>query len=193
MDVNTDSNTSQRDNCNLDSFLQAMGQSVVAPAVSLPYLRRNAAFLQEPDSDVHGWVEFKLSTLGAVYSYTIESGDLSLANDWFDKLKAENSLLQFVSADDGLVHKEPKVDGYQNLIDWPNAEDIHANTKGKFCCRDNYEDGEVSTTNNAHAVRAARRLAELATLVARPDEEVQQLSQTADRMAAATVAATQVG
>ena len=79
MDVNTDSNTRQRDNCNLDSALQAQGQAVIAPAAALRYLRRNSRFLNEPDANVHGWSEFALSTLSAVYDYTRVSGDSSVA------------------------------------------------------------------------------------------------------------------
>ena len=46
-----------------------MGQASVAPAASLRYQRRNAAFLQEPDSDVHGWTEFRLSSLNVVFQW----------------------------------------------------------------------------------------------------------------------------
>ena len=50
MDVNTDSNARQRDNCNVDSHITAMHQAAAGPASSAPFRQRNAAFLFEPVS-----------------------------------------------------------------------------------------------------------------------------------------------
>jgi hypothetical protein len=107
MDVNTDSNARQRDNCNVDSHITAMHQAATAPASSAAYRRRNAEFLFELDGAVHPWTEFKLFSLGAVHEYTLDTGDLSLANQTFDELVRHYSMTQFVNATDGLVHKAP--------------------------------------------------------------------------------------
>ena len=53
MDVNTDSNARQRDNCNVDSHITALHQAAAGPAASAAYRRRNAAFNFEPDAKVH--------------------------------------------------------------------------------------------------------------------------------------------
>ena len=63
LDVNTDSNTRQRDPCNWDSHLQALGQAAIAPAGSIPYRKRSVTFLFEPDAHVMVWSEFFLFTL----------------------------------------------------------------------------------------------------------------------------------
>ena len=69
LDVNTDSNTRQRDPCNWDSHLQALGQAAIAPTGSIPYRRRSVTFLFEPDARVMVWTEFYLFTLFAAYEY----------------------------------------------------------------------------------------------------------------------------
>eukprot|EP01052_Picozoa_sp_SAG31_P028843 SAG31_NODE_2819_length_5041_cov_10.089235_4_plen_447_part_00 len=67
LDVNTDSNTRQRDPCNWDSHLQALGQAAIAPAASAPYRKRSVAILFDPDAQVMVWTEFFLFTLFASY------------------------------------------------------------------------------------------------------------------------------
>jgi hypothetical protein len=84
MDVNTDSNARQRDNCNVDAHITAMHQAAAAPAASAVYRKRNVQFLFQPDAHVHPWTEFKLFSLGAVHEYTYDTGDLSVANHTFD-------------------------------------------------------------------------------------------------------------
>ena len=58
LDVNTDSNTRQRDPCNWDSHLQALGQAAIAPVASTPYRKRSLTFLFQPDALVNVWTEF---------------------------------------------------------------------------------------------------------------------------------------
>jgi len=110
LDVNTDSNTRQRDPCNWDSHLQALGQAVIAPAASTPYRRRSVAILFDPDAQVMVWTEFFLFTLFAAAAYSFESGDLGIARSHFDTLSAEYSCGQFVTPLAGggsLVIKDP--------------------------------------------------------------------------------------
>ena len=86
----------QRDNCNIDSHITAMHQAAAGPAASANYRRRNGFFLFEPDAKVHPWTEFKLASLGAVHEYTLDTGDLSLANKTFTNLLKHYSLSQFI-------------------------------------------------------------------------------------------------
>ena len=185
MDVNTDSNARQRDNCNVDSHITAMHQAAASQAASAPYRRRNAAFLFQPDSKVHPWTEFKLFSLGAVHEYALDTGDMSVANATFDNLVEHYSLGQFIQQhNDGLVHKAP-IEGlppgtptqaadnakyyfqvYQDLIDYPDEPDVFNNNTafpaGARCCKDNYVmDYSVSTVINAHVAHAHRRLADM--------------------------------
>ena len=190
MDVNTDSNARQRDNCNVDSHITAMHQAAAAPAASAAYRRRNALFLFEPDAHVHPWTEFKLFSLGAVHAYTLDTGDLYVANHTFEMLLRDYSLTQFIESEDGLVHKAAMAglppgmatqaansaqyynQVYQDLVDWPNAVDALALSNfpdGATCCLDGYEYGSVSTAINAHVAHAHRRLAQLARWIGRPE------------------------
>jgi hypothetical protein len=193
MDVNTDSNARQRDNCNVDAHITAMHQAATAPASSAAYRRRNAAFLFELDGAVHPWTEFKLFSLGAVHEYTLDTGDLTLAAQTFDELVRHYSLTQFVNATDGLVHKAPKAglpkgmptqaannaeyyfQVWQDLVDYPNRPDA-LNDDDKFpeganCCRDDYVDSNISTAINVHTAHAHRRLAQMSRWLGRPEAE----------------------
>ena len=206
MDVNTDSNARQRDNCNVDSHITAMHQAAAAPAASAAYRRRNALFLFEPDAHVHPWTEFKLFSLGAVHAYTQDTGDLSVAAQTFDTLVKDYSLTQFVDANDGLVHKPP-FQGlppgmatqaantlayydlvYQDLIDWPNAADALNDDarypEGATCCHDGFVPSNVSTPINAHVAHAHRRLAEMARWLERPEAEAAAFDAKADGIVA---------
>ena len=107
MDVNTDSNARQRDNCNIDSHITAMHQAAAGPAASANYRRRNGFFLFEPDAKVHPWSEFKLASLGAVHEYTLDTGDLSLANETFDNLLEHYSLSKFIQQEPEPVRTPP--------------------------------------------------------------------------------------
>jgi hypothetical protein len=174
MDVNTDSNTRQRDNCNLDSMLQTMAQVLVAPSTALRYVRRNTAYLNQPDAIVHGWTEFQIANIGAAWEYTMHSGDASVANVNFDHLKYNCSLLQFFDNNSKLISKHIGEPGYQNLIDWPDSQDIFAPEQER-CCRDGYKDGDKSTAINAHAFLTLRRLADIADWTGKPSSESETL------------------
>lgn len=200
LDVNTDSNTRQRDPCNWDSHLQALGQAAIAPAASTPYRWRSLTFLFEPDARVMVWTEFYLFTLFATYSYTLESADLRIANTFFDRLAAEYSLQQFVRPMAGgggsLVIKDAgQVSGkcesgnisngaciYKDLIDWPNNHDSLVSPPTSLdasCCRDGYVMGSANAPINAHTWAAQRKLSWLATAIGRPAAEAQRYAATA--------------
>eukprot|EP01045_Picozoa_sp_COSAG04_P022560 COSAG04_NODE_2567_length_3916_cov_3.837831_3_plen_550_part_00 len=201
MDVNTDSNARQRDNCNVDSHITAMHQAAAAPLASARYRRRNAAFLFEPDAHVHPWSEFKLFSIGAVHEYTLDTGDVSLANETFDEMVAHYSLTQFIDHTDGLVHKPPSVGiphglptqktndaqyyylVYQDLIDWPNAVDAlnpPGFAEGETCCKDGHEGSNITTAINGHVAHAHRRLADMARWIGRPAAEAARYDALAD-------------
>jgi alpha-L-rhamnosidase len=204
LDVNTDSNTRQRDPCNWDSHLQALGQAAVAPAASAPYRRRSVSILFDPDAQVMVWTEFFLFSLFAVSAYTLESGNVDVAISVFDRLVAEYSCGQFITSvgADGasLVIKDPgqgKVapNGssecryghtgmaclYKDLIDWPVHTDalLPQGDPDILCCRDGYVMNDANAPINAHVLAAHRDLAWLATAIGRPASEAERYARAA--------------
>lgn len=202
LDVNTDSNTRQRDPCNWDSHLQALGQAAIAPVASAPYRRRSMATLFQPDARVMVWTEFFLFTLFAAYEYTFDSGDVSVAERNFDRLVVEYSCGQFVTAtgSGSLVIKDPgqrpvAPNGsstclyghtgmacmYKDLIDWPVTNDslLPADAPDKSCCRDGYVMNAANAPINAHVWAAHHKLAWLAGALGRPVSEATRYAATA--------------
>lgn len=212
MDVNTDSNARQRDNCNVDSHITAMHQAAAGPAASANYRRRNGFFLFQPDAKVHPWTEFKLFSLGAVHEYTLDTGDLALANETFDNLVEHYSLSKFIQtasepvATAGLVVKSPMAglppgvstqasdnkeyyaQVYEDLIDYPNVKDYFNDDtqfpEGERCCIDGYIFSNVSTVVNAHVAQAHRRLASMSRWLGRPAAEATYFQSLADGIVA---------
>ena len=106
-----------------------------------------------------------------------------MASEFYEQLLHNSSLIHFFNNQLGLVDKPPQLSGYQNLIDWPDAIDSLATGNQTTCCRDGYVDGNISTAINAHVMRAARRMAELAGLIGRDSAEIAGLHAIADRIA----------
>jgi alpha-L-rhamnosidase len=200
LDVNTDSNTRQRDPCNWDSHLQALGQAAIAPAASSPYRRRSLTFLFEPDARVMVWTEFYLFTLFATFAYSLESADLHVARVYFDRLAHDYALGQFVqpvgshSAASLVVKDAGNTVGrclygnistgacyYKDLIDWPNSEDalVAAGSPDRSCCRDGYVMNSANAPITAHAWAAHQNLAWLAAALGRPQAETSRYAATA--------------
>ena len=199
LDVNTDSNTRQRDPCNWDSHLQALGQAAIAPVASTPYRWRSLSFLFEPDAQVMVWTEFFLFTLFATYAYTFESADLSVANKFFDRLAAQNSCGQFITpmgvGGGSLVVKDPgQTSGvckygnistgachYKDLIDWPNNLDslVASSSPDAACCRDGFVMNRANAPINAHVWAAQQQLSWLAAAIGRPAVEARRYAVTA--------------
>ena len=77
---------------------------------------------------------------------------------------------------------------YQDLIDWPNAldslNDDEAFPEGASCCRDGFEDSNVSTPVNSHTAHAHRRLADMARWLGRPEAEAARYDALADGIVA---------
>lgn len=162
---------------------------------------------------VHPWTEFKLFSLGAVYDYTLDTGDLSLANETFANLVAHYSLSQFIQtsghgpvATAGLVVKPPRAglpagvpsqaaddqryyfQVYQDLVDYPDAVDVYnddaAFPTGARCCLDDYVFSNVSTAINAHVAQAHRRLADMSRWLGHPTAEADRFGTLADGIVA---------
>ena len=79
LDLNTDSNTRQRDLCTLDAWLASRYQGGVAPASAVHLRRRVTQIMWEPKGYVNYWSEFLVAHVGALHDYTLDFGDTTLA------------------------------------------------------------------------------------------------------------------
>jgi hypothetical protein len=164
LDLNTDSNTRQRDLCTLDAWLATRYQGGVAPGSSSHLRRRVTQSMFEPNGYVNYWTEFLVAHVGALYDYTVEYSDQVLTDRLWNQapismgskcpapLGMDNySLLTYYSADDQLVHATPRP-----LIDWPRSDGIDTNGATSGHCN------KLCVQMNAYAVVAQRWMGELA-------------------------------
>ena len=163
LDLNTDSNTRQRDLCTLDAWLATRYQGGVAPGSSSHLRRRVTRSMFEPNGYVNYWTEFLVAHVGALYDYTVEYADQGLTDTLWNQapismgskcpapLGMDNySLLTYYNDDDQLVHATPRP-----LIDWPRASGIDTNEKTSSHCN------QLCVQMNAYAALAQRWMGEL--------------------------------
>lgn len=162
LDLNSDSNTRQRDLCTLDAWVATRYQGGVSPGTSSHLRRRVTQSMYEPNGFVNWWTEFLIAHVGALYDYTFEYADQSLAGELWNKapvpmmenkiaLGMDNySLLAYFNASDNLVHKTPKP-----LVDWPRSDGIDTSRGASSVC-DN-----LCVQMNSYAVLAQGWLAEI--------------------------------
>ena len=72
LDVNTDSNTRQRDVCTLDAALQTLYQGAAFPTTSFHHRRRVVQYMFEPLSYVNIWTEFLVAPVAALASFAYD-------------------------------------------------------------------------------------------------------------------------
>ena len=150
LDLNTDSNTRQRDLCALDAWLATRYQAGVAPATSCHLRRRVTQSLFEPNGYVNVWTEFLIAHVGALYEYTSEYAATEQSPTYNLGYKLWNapvvpmstkkhvttnlgianySLLGYFEEADSLVHDTPRP-----LIDWPRSDGIDTNDQTAVLC-----------------------------------------------------------
>eukprot|EP00039_Didymoeca_costata_P025154 m.12523 g.12523 ORF g.12523 m.12523 type:complete len:996 (-) comp4664_c0_seq1:95-3082(-) len=159
LDLNTDSNTRQRDVCNLDAWLQTEYQGGIAPTTAQAIRKRVTQFMYELRGYVNYWTEFLVAHVFALDSYTTEYDDAGLAqNVWNSTMvppmglplsKYNYTLSAYYDSTADLVRKTPKP-----LVDWPRSEQI--DTTGPGACNDK------CASMNAWAVLAMEAGARLA-------------------------------
>ena len=86
------------------------------------------------------------------YQYVMQTGDLELVTEYYDRLVNECSFIDRFEG--GLIRDWPM----RVIVDWP------------FPCRDGYEFGPGEAVPNAHACNGWKRLAELGRLIGRHDD-----------------------
>ncbi|KAK7254927.1 hypothetical protein SO694_00137069 [Aureococcus anophagefferens] len=173
LDVNTDSNTRQRDNCGVDAHVALTGQLATTADVSLP-LRSLGFSLRAGDGVRPSWVEDKLSAvwgLAAVLRADPASPTaLALANRTYAALKNLTLLPAYYDASAHVVVK-----GNPSWLqkNFPNStcekcEPDLVDYPGQYL--DGYDSpNNRSTSTNAHVLDAARDLATIARALAATD------------------------
>lgn len=171
IDLNTDSNTRQRDVCTLDAFLTTLYQGGTFPASSFHHRRRVVQFMFEPLGYVNTWTEFLTSVVGGLAHLTFDFDDAALAVRVWDTRTpprmpntgdfsiANYSLSAYFDADRSLVTHTPKP-----LIDWPRSAAIDINSTTEHLC------DVVCAQMNAHAVTAQTQAAYVAGRLGRSNE-----------------------
>ena len=145
LDLNTDSNTRQRDLCTLDAWVATRYQGGVAPGTASHLRRRVVQNMYEPNGYVNYWSEFLVAHVGALHDYTLEYADQDLAGRLWNQapismdalglgknpsLGMDNySLLTYFNESDGLVHETPRP-----LVDWPRSSGLDTDEKTSGFC-----------------------------------------------------------
>lgn len=171
LDLNTDSNTRQRDLCTLDAFLATRYQGSVGPATSFHRRRRVTEIMFEANGYVNYWTEFLVSHVGALAEYTAEYTGLTIARKVWNAsfsvpligkdepgvpelFSMKNYTLEayyYYDPGSGLVRRTPRP-----LIDWPRSDQIDTDDQRSSYCDD------MCVQMNAYAVKAHQWAAEIA-------------------------------
>jgi hypothetical protein len=154
LDLNTDSNTRQRDLCTLDAWLATRYQAGVAPGTSAHLRRRVTQSMYEPNGYVNIWTEFLVAHVGALYEYTSEYDDVSLAAQLWNQAGVDMgagapsslgmtnySLGAYYDEQTAMVHRTPKP-----IVDWPRSAGIDTDNSASTVCN------ELCVQMNAYAV-----------------------------------------
>eukprot|EP01052_Picozoa_sp_SAG31_P005581 SAG31_NODE_247_length_19134_cov_12.255050_6_plen_1021_part_00 len=167
LDLNTDSNTRQRDLCTLDAWLATRYQGGVAPGTACHLRRRVTENMYEPNGYVNYWTEFLVAHIGALRDYTLEYADQRLADRLWRQplvqmdggqgrrsnpaLGIDNyTLAAYYNQSDHMVHNTPKP-----LIDWPRSDGIDTNGPASTYCH------RHCIQMNAYAVKTHKWMAEI--------------------------------
>ena len=179
LDSNTDSNTRQRDICNLDAMLASRYQGSVA-ALAAEHPRRQVAetlSTRQVFTNNHT-LEFNMAAVAAVYYHALEYSDFttttsrndtssfgSVAAERFEELLRRFGLLERVDTEGtGLV-----CGAADALVDHPPSALIDVDTAVRARCSEAATAaGAPCTVTNALAVQVQRQLAALADRLGRP-------------------------
>jgi alpha-L-rhamnosidase len=184
LDVNTDSNTRQRDLCHTDAYITSLGQMALSNNYGVQQMTAEDGF--QLDSNIwQGTTDFRSALVSLAYEQALYTGDLRLVAQRYDDLKM-HSFVYFFNRDVGLVVKGSGTMGgsgckcpaswspagmppgiyealnckCEDLVDWPSGS----------------RDGYVSAGNNASAVAnsyialAAERMSVVAGWLGKTDD-----------------------
>lgn len=164
LDLNTDSNTRQRDLCHIDAFITSLGQYSISDELQIQWQTAVDAF--QYDSNIFpSSSDFKLVSVLMAHRLVLESGDLELVRQRYTELK-NFTLSQFLDNNINLLNKP---DNYQcdwgipscslkDLIDWPTGS------------RDHYVMSTISTVINSYGVMAADAMIDISTWLGRSND-----------------------
>ena len=182
LDVNTDSNTRQRDLCHTDAFITGLGQLALTNSTGVVAMTAEDGF--QLDSNVwRGTTDFRAALVGLAFQYALYSGDLRLLRQRWPDIKL-HSLVDYFDAETGLIVKPAGAMGRSvpcpeswappgipsdvwaelgctcaDLVDWPTS------------CRDGFVFTNASAVANAYVAFAADKVAEAAGWLGEADDE----------------------
>ena len=103
LDVNTDSNTRQRDLCHTDAFITSLGQMALSSEYGVQQMTAEDAF--QLDSNIwQGTTDFRSALIGLAYEQALYTGDLRLVAQRYDDM-VKHSFVYFFDKSVGLVSK----------------------------------------------------------------------------------------
>jgi hypothetical protein len=104
LDVNTDSNTRQRDLCHTDAFITSLGQMALSSEYGVQQMTAEDAF--QLDSNIwQGTTDFRSALIGLAYEQALYTGDLRLVAQRYDDM-VKHSFVYFFDKSVGLVSKD---------------------------------------------------------------------------------------
>ena len=176
LDVNTDSNTRQRDLCHTDAFITAIGQLALSSEYGVSQMTAEDGF--QLDSNIwQGMTDFRSALISLAYQQALYSGDLTLVRQRYEDMQ-KHCLVDFFRPELGMVSKPAGTMGAKvacpaswspaglppgvfkdlqctvsDLIDWPAGS------------RDGYVSvgNTVSSVANSYVALAAKRMARVAS------------------------------
>ena len=182
LDVNTDSNTRQRDLCHTDAYITGIGQLSLSSEYGVSQMTAEDGF--QADSNIwQGMVDFRAALVSLAYQQALYSGDLSLVRQRYVDMQMHSLagstttvVAGFFDPALGLVNKSGGTMGSNGggcPASWSpagmpagiyEALDCHATDLIDWPSgsRDGYQESAISTVPNAYIALAAGRLAKVA-------------------------------
>ena len=176
LDLNTDSNTRQRDLCHTDAFITSLGQLSISNEPGIATMTTSDAF--QLDSNIwKGTTDFRAALISMAYYHAMYTGDLSVLRQRYADCKL-HSFAYFFNESLGAVSKsltctcpaswspagmpagvyEVLECACADLNDWPQQY------------RDGFVQMNVSTIANSYIALATRRVADIALLLGEIDD-----------------------
>ena len=190
LDLNTDSNTRQRDVCTLDAFLQTVYQGAVFPTTAYHNRRRVVQYMWEPLGYVNYWTEFLTSTLSGLYQFTWDYADTRLAERVWDSQTPSHkhcppgnfsrrnyTLDSYFDSKRSLVAGTPRP-----LVDYPRTPLMDTDIPNVGVCNN------VCVQMNSHAVTVQAQAAALSSWLGRTDDSASYAKRSAAIRSAANTA-----
>jgi alpha-L-rhamnosidase len=182
LDINTDSNTRQRDLCHTDAYITGIGQLSLSSEYGVSQMTAEDGFQQ--DSNIwQGMVDFRSALISLAYEQALYSGDLSLVSQRYVDMQMHSlagsgttAVQGFFDPSLGLVNKSGGMMGTAGgkcPASWSPAGMPDGVYEALKCTasdlidwpsgtRDGYKESAISAVPNAYVALAAGKLSKVA-------------------------------